>query len=100
MDLAATKSAVSICKEVLELNPAKKFLLIPNRVRLNTSSGRELRSALLDWGPFSKATLNLRVAYSESAAEGLGITQYAPKSSAAQEIGILAEEVSKILAIK
>ncbi len=100
VDLAATKAAVSICKEALELNPGKKFLLIPNRVQHNTASGRELRSALMSWGPVSEATLTLRVAFSDSAAEGLGVSQYAPESPAAQEIGILAEEVSKLLAIK
>lgn len=100
VDLAATKSAVSICREALELNPNKQFLLIPNRVQNNTSSGRELRGALSAWGRVSKATLCLRVAFAESAAEGLGVTQYLPESPAAQEIGMLAEEVSQMLAIK
>lgn len=100
VDLAATKRAVSICKKVLELKPEKRFMLIPNRVQNNTASGRELRGALQAWGQVSEATLCLRVAYSESAAEGLGVSTYAPESPAAQEIGILAEEISKILAIK
>jgi len=100
VDLAATKSAVSICKEALELDPAKRYLLIPNRVQHNTASGRELRQALAFWGPVSEATLTLRIAFAEAAAVGLGVTQYAPESPAAQEIGILAEEVSRILEIK
>jgi len=99
VDLSATRGAVSICKEALDLNPAKRFLLIPNRVQHNTAAGRELRSALAAWGPVSEATLTLRVAFAESAAVGLGVSQYAPESPAAQEIGLLAEEVSRILEI-
>lgn len=99
VDLAATKAAVSICKEAIEIDPTKKYLLIPNRVQHNTASGRELRGALAIWGPVAEATLTLRVAFAEAAGVGLGVTQYAPESPAAQEIGILAEEVSKILAI-
>lgn len=99
VDLAATKAAVNICKEALEVNPNKRFLLVPNRVQHNTASGRELRGALEVWGPVSEATLTLRVAFAEAAAVGLGVSQYAPDSPAAREIGLLAEEVSKILVI-
>lgn len=99
VDLEATKSAVNTCKEVIELKPSKRYLLVPNRVQHNTASGRELRSALAVWGPVSEATLTLRVAFAEAAIEGLGVSQYAPESPAAQEIGLLAEEVSRILAI-
>ena len=99
VDLSATKGAVSICKEALEYNPTKKYLLVPNRVQHNTAAGRELRGSLAAWGPVSEATLTLRVAFAESAAVGLGVSQYAPESPAAQEIGLLAEEVSRILEI-
>ena len=99
VDLAATRAAVNICKEALEVNPAKRYLLVPNRVQHNTASGRELRGALAVWGPVSEATLTLRVAFAEAAAVGLGVSQYAPESPAAREIALLAEEVSQILAI-
>ena len=99
VDLAATKDAVSTCLEAIEHNPSKKFLLIPARVQHNTASGRELRGVLSAWGPVSEATISLRVAFSESACVGLGVSQYAPESPAAQEIGLLAEEVSRILDI-
>ena len=99
VDLAATKDAVNMCLEAIELNPSKRFLLIPARVQHNTASGRELRGVLEAWGPISEATISLRVAFSESACVGLGVSQYAPESPAAQEIGLLAEEVSRILKI-
>jgi chromosome partitioning protein len=99
VDLSATKAAVSICEEALEMNPAKRFLLIPNRVQNNTARGQELRSTLEAWGPVSKAQLSLRVAFAEAAVVGLGVSQYAPESPAAREIGLLAEEVSEMLAI-
>src|ERR1039457_4683888 len=57
VDLSATKEAVKTCKEVIELNPDKKYLLIPSRVQHNTASGRELRGILEAWGHVSEATI-------------------------------------------
>jgi len=100
VDLSATKSAIDIARESIELNPNKKFLLIPNRVQNNTAVGRELRSVLANWGPVSQTTLCQRIAFSEAAVHGLGVSQYAPESPAAREIGQLAEEVTSILSIR
>lgn len=99
IDLAATSGAVAVAQEAIELNFSKKFLLIPNRVQMNTAVGRELRSVLQKWGPVSEVTLCQRIAYSESAAHGLGITQFAPESPAAQEMKLLGEEVTRLLCI-
>ena len=99
IDLSATKGAVAVAQEAIEFAPNKKFLLIPNRVQNNTAIGRELRSVLEQWGPVSHATICQRIALSESAAHGLGISQFAPESPAAAEIRQLAEEVSEILGI-
>lgn len=97
LDIEAAKTAISVCKEAMDLDPKKQFLIVPNRIQLNTASGRELRSVLQKWGPVSEATLCLRVAYADSVMHGIGINQFAPGSTAYQEIGILAEEVVKIL---
>lgn len=99
IDLAATQGAVAIVKEAIELIPDKKFLLVPNRVQNNTSTGRELRGELTTWGPVSETTLCQRIAFSEAAVYGVGVTQYAPESPAAQEIGLLAEEVAQMLGL-
>ncbi len=99
VDLSATKVAVDLCKEAQEANPAKQYLIVPNRVQHNTAAGRELRGALEEWGKVSEATLTLRVAFQDAARVGLGVTQYAPGSPAAQEIGLLAGEVAALINI-
>ena len=100
LDIAAARHAIDLCKEALELDPDKKYLLVPNRIQMNTASGRELRDVLQQWGPVSKATLCLRVAYADSVMHGAGINQFAPYSPGYQEIGFLAEEVMTLLDLR
>jgi chromosome partitioning protein len=97
LDLQSCREAIQTCEEAIEYDPRKKFLLIPSRIQLNTSAGQQLRGSLENWGPVSRATIALRVAYSEAAIVGLGVTQYAPESNAAAEMRLLAEEVSELL---
>ena len=100
LDIEAARHAVDLCKEAIGLDPSKKFLLVPNRVQMNTAAGRELRDVLDKWGPVSKATLCLRVAYADAVMHGIGINAFAPGSPAYQEIGQLAEEVVKMLDLR
>ena len=100
LDIEAARHAVDVCKEAITLDPSKQFLLVPNRVQMNTAAGRELRSVLATWGPVSKATLCLRVAYADAVMCGIGINQFAPGSPAYQEIGLLAEEVIQLLRLE
>lgn len=100
LDIEAARHAVDLCKEAITLDPAKQFLLIPNRVQMNTAAGRELRTVLSTWGPVSKATLCLRVAYADAVMLGVGINSFAPGSPAYQEIGQLAEEVIHLLKLE
>ncbi|MDD2500252.1 MAG: ParA family protein [Geobacter sp.] len=100
LDIEAARHAVDLCKEAIALDPAKQFLLIPNRVQMNTAAGRELRTVLGKWGPVSKATLCLRVAYADAVMLGVGINSFAPGSPAYQEIGLLAEEVIHLLKLE
>jgi chromosome partitioning protein len=99
LDIEAAEGAISVCKEAIDLDGNKSFLIVPNRVQQSTSSGRELRSVLEEWGPVSKATLGHRVAYSDSATVGVGINKYAPGSIAHQEIEQLAREVAEIIGL-
>lgn len=100
LDLNATTGALELAREALDINPDKKYLIIPNRVQNNTACGRELRGILEAWGPVSKATICQRVAYSEAAILGIGVIQSMPSDHPAhQEIRLLAEEVSKLLNI-
>ena len=100
LDIEAARHAVDVCKEAITLDPAKQFLLIPNRIQMNTAAGRELRGVLEKWGPVSKATLCLRVAYADAVMHGVGINLFAPASPAYQEIGLLAEEVIHLLKLE
>ena len=100
LDIEAAKHAIDVCKEAIELDSTKKFLLVPNRVQMNTAAGRELRNVLSAWGPVSKTTLCLRVAYADAVMCGVGINTFAPGSPAYQEIGMLAEEVIQLLKLE
>ena len=76
LDIEAAQAAVNVCYEAMDLDPRKKLLLVPSRVRNGTASARELRPVLEEWGQVSKATIALRVAYSDAAVGG-GIHTYA-----------------------
>ena len=99
VDISATKAAVSICKEAIDLVPSKKYLLVPSRVQMNTALGRDLRKVLSAWGPVAKATICLRVAYSAAASFGMGIVEYAPDTPGSEATELLAEEVLEILGL-
>lgn len=99
LDIEAADDAISVCKEAIEHDSSKKFLIVPNRVQQSTASGRELRSVLESCGPVSRATLGHRVAFSDSATVGVGINKYSPGSQAHREIVELACEVAEILNI-
>lgn len=99
VDLRATRSAVELAQEAMSMVPGKQMLLIPNKVRWNTSSGRQLRDALTAWGPVAKTTVCQREVFAEAALVGLGVTQHAPESPAAEEITALANEVLLLLGL-
>jgi len=99
VDLRATKAAVELAHEAMSMVPDKQMLLVPNKVRWNTASGRQLRDALTAWGPLSTSTICQREVFAEAALVGLGVTQHAPDSPAAEEILSLAREVLSLLGL-
>ena len=92
LDIEAAQAAVNVCQEAMDLDPRKRMLLVPSRIRSGTASARELRPVLETWGQVSEATLSLRVAYSDAAVSGEGIQSYAPRSDAYQEVALLTRE--------
>jgi chromosome partitioning protein len=65
-----------------------------NRKIVNTAIGRDVRHALADFGyPVLQTHISQRVAFAESLAQGLTVSEAQPHSLAAQELGWLREEV-------
>jgi chromosome partitioning protein len=93
LDIEAAKAAVNVCHEAQELDPRKRLLLVPSRVRTQTASARDLRPVLEQWGEVSNATIALRVAYSDAATYGEGIDRFAPNTTAYREMAYLCNEV-------
>lgn len=75
LDTDSAKLPIELTKEMKELNPHLKTLLVPTRVRRNTAAGRELRPALERWGRVSTATIEYRAAYSDAVTCGVGVNK-------------------------
>ena len=99
LDIEAARGAIDVCEEAMELDDTKSMLLIPSKVRAGTTAGKELRSLLKKWGTVSKATIGLRVHYSDAATAGEGVGTYAKNSQAHKEMKSLAKEVLGLLKI-
>lgn len=97
LDITAAKKAVNTCKEILEVDDSKNYLLIPSKVQKNTTAGKQLRLALKAWGNFSYTAIGQRRAFADAAAVGEGITTYAPKSVARAEISNLVTEILPLI---
>ena len=97
LDLEAARAAVNLCHEARELDPRKRMLMVPSRIRSATSSARELRPALEAWGDVSDVSISLRVALSDAAASGEGINTFEPQGSASIEFIRLASEVLELI---
>lgn len=97
LDIEAARQTIDVCEEAKAVDPRKKILLIPSKVRQNTSTSRELRPILQEWGEVSQSTIALRVAYADAATHGEGIHSYAPHSASYREMYRLANEVLSII---
>ncbi|MEK9662895.1 MAG: ParA family partition ATPase, partial [Alphaproteobacteria bacterium] len=91
MDLWATRPTLDLA--IAEKTPALIVLnRVPPRANLTDVIGKTLRG--YD-APVARSRLGSRVAFASSLLEGKGITEAAPSSRAAEEIGKLAREVLK-----
>lgn len=97
LDLEAARAAIEVCEEAVAIAPHKKYLLVPSKVQQSTAAGRELRSVLQKWGPVTRTSIGLRVAYADAATAGVCIGVHAPNTTAHQEIQSLAREVAESL---
>lgn len=80
------------------LRPDLKAVLLLSRMVPKTTLGAGARKALSEIGvPLLSSVLHFRIAYNEALAAGQGVTRYAARSIAAEEIRALVKELEGLL---
>lgn len=93
-DVWATQDVVGLISEARIYKPNLKPLFVINRKIVNTAIGRDVGSALSEFGfPVCQIALHQRVVYAESAAQGLAVIESEPKGEGAKEMVCLAEAI-------
>jgi chromosome partitioning protein len=93
-DVWAAKEITDLLSEASAFKPNQKSAFVINRKIVNTAIGRDVTEALADYPyPVLTAAVHQRVAFAESAAQGSTVLELDPKSSAAQEVNALIDEV-------
>jgi chromosome partitioning protein len=94
-DVWATAETVQQIREARRFKQRLKAAFIINRKVANTAIGRQAALTLAQFEdlPVLATTLNQRVIYAESAAQGLAVIEVAPNSEAAREMGSLVEQI-------
>jgi chromosome partitioning protein len=86
-----------VINEVTAVKDIQGAVLI-NQVQTGTLINREVREHLKELNyPVFDTVLHLYVAYKEAMAAGLSVTEYDPKSKAAQEMAALFHELKEVL---
>ncbi len=86
-----------VINEVTAVKDIQGAVLI-NQVQTGTLINREVREHLKELNyPVFDTVLHLYVAYKEAMAAGLSVTEYDPKSKAAQEMATLFHELKEVL---
>jgi chromosome partitioning protein len=93
-DVWATGDVVQLVTEAQVYKPDLKSVFVINRKIVNTAIGRDVGTALAEFGfPVSEVALCQRVIYAETAAQGLSVIETAPNGEAAREITRLAATI-------
>lgn len=96
-DVWAAAETVKLIEEAQQFKPAIKAAFVVNRRIPNTVIGGDVAEALADYSPeVLSGGISQRVAFAESSA-GYTVLEDAPKSAAAKEVRILADEVLKFM---
>jgi chromosome partitioning protein len=91
-DVRAAAETVALIKEAQQFQHKLEAVFAINRKIVDTTIGRDVVRALVEFGfPVSEHALHQRVAYAESAARGLGVTEQDLRSEAAREVARLAK---------
>jgi len=93
-DVWASADTVQLIKEARQFKEKLKAVFVINRKIVNTAIGRDVVTALANFGlPVCDHALSQRVVFAESAARGLAVVEAEPNSEAAREITTLARSL-------
>jgi chromosome partitioning protein len=97
-DVWAAKEIIDLMNEASIYKPSLLKAFVINRKIVNTAIGRDIIQALSDYPmPVLQSAICQRVAFVESAAQGLTVYELDPEMLAAQEMNQLAQEVEGML---
>lgn len=95
-DVWSAADTVDLIREARVFKESLKAVFAVNRKIANTAIGRDVTEALAQYEiPTLKTHLVQRVAYAESAAQGLAVEEYEPDNPGAAEIRKVAAEIQK-----
>ena len=102
LDLIATAETVGLVREIRKARGDGRPLitLVPNRVDLRTSAGRQLETALGELGEDVSPSIHSRTALADSFNLGAWVGTYAPQSAAHLEIVTVTSHILKLLGHK
>lgn len=93
----AAKEIVDLIAEVIQFKENLKTAFVINRKIANTAIGRDVGEALAGYPmPVLRSSICQRVAFAESAAQGLTVMDIEPNGSAAKEIEALVNELLEL----
>jgi chromosome partitioning protein len=97
-DVWAAKEIIDLLNEAAVYKPTLQKAFIINRKIANTAIGRDVADALSGYPiPVLSSAVCQRVAFAESATQGLTVYELDPDMRAAQEMNDLADEVQSLL---
>jgi chromosome partitioning protein len=97
-DVWAAKEIIDLLTEASIFKPNLRKAFIINRKIANTAIGRDVAEALSEYPiPVLESAICQRVAFAESATQGLTVYELDPEMLASQEMDTLAEEVERML---
>ena len=97
-DVWAAKEIMDLFNEAAVYKPALQKAFIINRKIVNTAIGRDVADALSAYPiPVLETSICQRVAFAESATQGLTVYDLDPDMLASQEMNQLADEIQRLL---
>jgi len=96
-DVWAAKEIVDLLKEAIVFKENLKSAFVINRKIVNTAIGRDVVEALSTYPvPVLRTSIGQRVAFAESAAQGLTVLHIDPNGAASQEVISLTSELLEL----